>query len=292
MPPVPAYRRAGDRRRASAPSSASIVGLPALRLRTFYFAMTTLGFATIVTQIALAWQSVTGGGIGIAGPGLARRRSTPPWGFYYFCLGLAALCTWMTANIARSRFGRALIAIRDAEVAAEATGISKPRLLVDGVPVQRRAGGDRRRAVRVAAVLHHAGRLHLRPVGAVLHRHPDRRARLDPRPAARHHHPDRAAGVRGAAGRVVDLPLCGAAAGHRAGRCPAASPTLLDFKNRRPLEQQPRDRAAPGAAGAHARRRRTAPARSTLERHRAELRRRARHRRPRPRHPRRARCTA
>ena len=45
-----------------------IVGLPALRLRTFYFAMTTLGFATIVTQIALAWQSVTGGGIGIPGP--------------------------------------------------------------------------------------------------------------------------------------------------------------------------------------------------------------------------------
>ena len=35
-----------------------IVGLPALRLRTFYFAMSTLGFATIVTQIALAWQSV------------------------------------------------------------------------------------------------------------------------------------------------------------------------------------------------------------------------------------------
>ena len=39
-----------------------IVGLPALRLRTFYFAITTLGFATIVTQVALAWQSVTGGG--------------------------------------------------------------------------------------------------------------------------------------------------------------------------------------------------------------------------------------
>ncbi len=30
--------------------------------------MTTLGFATIVTQIALAWQSVTGGGIGVPGP--------------------------------------------------------------------------------------------------------------------------------------------------------------------------------------------------------------------------------
>ena len=38
--------------------------------------------------------------------------------------------TWITANIARSRFGRALIALRDAEVAAEATGISKTRMLI------------------------------------------------------------------------------------------------------------------------------------------------------------------
>jgi len=106
-----------------------IIGLPALRLRTFYFAITTLGFATIVTQIALAWGSVTGGGVGVAGPVFP-----PPfdsqWGFYYFCFGLAAICTWMTANIASSRFGRALTAIRDAEVAAEACGIAKPGLLV------------------------------------------------------------------------------------------------------------------------------------------------------------------
>ncbi|HYZ31055.1 MAG TPA: branched-chain amino acid ABC transporter ATP-binding protein/permease [Crenalkalicoccus sp.] len=105
-----------------------VVGLPALRLRTFYFAMTTLGFATIVTQVALAWQEVTGGGIGVPGPSLP-----PPFdtslGFYLLCLGLAALATWMTANVAYSRFGRALVAIRDAEVAAEAAGIGKPRLL-------------------------------------------------------------------------------------------------------------------------------------------------------------------
>ncbi len=53
-----------------------IVGLPALRLRTFYFAMTTLGFATIVTQVALAWKSVTGGGVGVPGPVF-------PWPFDY-----------------------------------------------------------------------------------------------------------------------------------------------------------------------------------------------------------------
>jgi branched-chain amino acid transport system permease protein len=106
-----------------------IIGLPALRLRTFYFAMTTLGFATIVTQVALAWKSVTGGGVGVPGPVLPWPFASP-WGFYYFCLGLAVLCTWITTNIAGSRFGRSLVAIRDAEVAAEAVGICKPALLV------------------------------------------------------------------------------------------------------------------------------------------------------------------
>jgi branched-chain amino acid transport system permease protein len=105
-----------------------IIGLPALRLRTFYFAITTLGFATIVTQVALAWQSVTGGGVGVAGPVFPAPFDSQ-WGFYYFCFGIAAICTWMTANVASSRFGRALTAIRDAEVAAEASGISKPMLL-------------------------------------------------------------------------------------------------------------------------------------------------------------------
>lgn len=106
-----------------------VVGLPALRLRTFYFAMTTLGFATIVTQIALAWQSVTGGGVGIPGPEMPAPFNSA-WGFYYLCMGFAVIGTLVTANIARSRYGRALIALRDAEVAAEAVGISKPGLLV------------------------------------------------------------------------------------------------------------------------------------------------------------------
>ena len=106
-----------------------VVGLPALRLRTFYFAMTTLGFATIVTQVALAWKDVTGGGVGTPGP-VFPWPFEPGWGFYYFCFLLAAIATWMTANLAASRFGRALVAIRDAEVAAEASGIAKPKLLI------------------------------------------------------------------------------------------------------------------------------------------------------------------
>src|SRR4051812_41748031 len=80
-----------------------MVGLPALRLRTFYFAMTTLVFATIVTQVALAWTSVTGGGIGVPGPVLPGPLESPV-GFYLFCVALGALCTWMTLNLAASRF--------------------------------------------------------------------------------------------------------------------------------------------------------------------------------------------
>jgi branched-chain amino acid transport system permease protein len=106
-----------------------VVGLPALRLRTFYFAMSTLGFATIVTQIALAWQSVTGGGIGIAGPEFPHPFDTA-FGFYALCIGLATVTTWISANVGHSRFGRALIALRDAEVAAESAGISKQALLI------------------------------------------------------------------------------------------------------------------------------------------------------------------
>src|SRR6202040_4481164 len=83
-----------------------IIGLPALRLRTFYFAITTLGFATIVTQVALAWQSVTGGGVGVAGP-IFPEPFASQWGFYYFCFGLAAICTSITANIVATPVGRA-----------------------------------------------------------------------------------------------------------------------------------------------------------------------------------------
>jgi branched-chain amino acid transport system ATP-binding protein/branched-chain amino acid transport system permease protein len=66
--------------------------------------------------------------VGVAGP-IFPAPFASQWGFYYLCFGLAAICTWMTANVAASRYGRALTAIRDAEVAAEASGIAKPSLL-------------------------------------------------------------------------------------------------------------------------------------------------------------------
>ena len=106
-----------------------VVGLPALRLRTFYFAMSTLGFATIVTQVALAWTGVTGGGVGLPGPAFAAPFDSTD-GFYALCVAVAAVVTALSANLGFSRFGRALVALRDAEVAAEACGVRKTPLLL------------------------------------------------------------------------------------------------------------------------------------------------------------------
>ncbi len=79
------------------------------------------------------------------------------------------------------------------------------------LPVRRCAGGDRRRTVRDLANLYHTGCLHLRFVRAVLHRDPDRWPRLDPGADARHHDSDRAAGDRSPPwrhGRPFSTPCC------------------------------------------------------------------------------------
>lgn len=106
-----------------------IVGIPALRLRTFYFAVATLGAAQIVTQIAFSWTSVTGGGIGIPGPMFPGALGSVS-GLYYVCMVAAILCTWLTTNLAFSRYGRELVALRDAGVAAASCGLSNRRSLV------------------------------------------------------------------------------------------------------------------------------------------------------------------
>ena len=104
-----------------------LIGLPSLRLKSFYFAMTTLGFSTIVTQVALGWESLTGGGIGLPGPMFPAPFDSPV-GFYYLAFGMALIATYLLRNIAFSNFGRGLVAVRDAEVAAEAVGVPITRL--------------------------------------------------------------------------------------------------------------------------------------------------------------------
>lgn len=100
----------------------AVLGLPSLRLPGFYFAMTTLSFALIAHELAIAWEPLTGGGIGqmVAGfPGVF----SSPVGFYGLVVSVAAIVSLLCWNLARSAWGRAMISVRDSEVAARAVGI-------------------------------------------------------------------------------------------------------------------------------------------------------------------------
>jgi len=100
-----------------------LLGLPSLRLPGFYFAMATLAFALIVSEIILAQGALTGGGVGLPVPGFPAPFDTPQ-GTYWLILIVGGLITWLTWNVARFMWGRGLIAIRDSVVTAEAVGIA------------------------------------------------------------------------------------------------------------------------------------------------------------------------
>ncbi len=99
-----------------------LLGLPSLRLPGFYFAMATMAFALIVSELSLSLGDLTGGGVGLAVPAFPVPFDTPD-GFYFLLLGMAVLITWITWNVARTMWGRGLIAIRDNPVAAESVGV-------------------------------------------------------------------------------------------------------------------------------------------------------------------------
>lgn len=109
------------------------LGVPTLRLRTYYLAMTTIGFGEIVRLVIVHWEPVTGGtsglrnipGISIAGIAVAGETA-----HYYVllgALGLAALAAWRIRN---SALGRAMLATRDSEVAAELSGVDTVRIKI------------------------------------------------------------------------------------------------------------------------------------------------------------------
>jgi branched-chain amino acid transport system permease protein len=98
------------------------LGLPSLRLPGFYFAMVTLAFGLIVTELALAEQWLTNGSVGMSAPDFPPPFATPT-GFYWLVVGIAVFTTWLTWNLARLMWGRAMIALRDSTVAAQSVAV-------------------------------------------------------------------------------------------------------------------------------------------------------------------------
>ncbi|MEP4652561.1 MAG: branched-chain amino acid ABC transporter permease [Ilumatobacter sp.] len=113
-----------------------VVGLPALRLKGIYLALTTLVFVE-ATRSVLKYErfdGVTGGATGIKGD----KYSPPPWAesiglegrgdinewFIYLSLALLLLIMLLVAGLMRSRIGRSMVATRDNELAAEVMGVN------------------------------------------------------------------------------------------------------------------------------------------------------------------------
>jgi branched-chain amino acid transport system permease protein len=105
-----------------------LVALPALRLSGLYLALATVAFAQFAVWVFAHWDAVTGGPTGIRMAAID--YGTPgAWEttHYYVSLSIAVGLTVVTLNILRSRFGRAFVAIRESEVAAEGLAIDLTR---------------------------------------------------------------------------------------------------------------------------------------------------------------------
>jgi branched-chain amino acid transport system permease protein len=103
-----------------------IIGLPALRLAGLYLAIATMGFGFIVEEVMVRWEKLTNGNMGmiVDPPSIGGYWFDTETRFYYLTLFLLILVILAARNILRSSTGRAMIAIRDSEVAAQAMGIS------------------------------------------------------------------------------------------------------------------------------------------------------------------------
>jgi len=107
-----------------------MLGLPTMRLRTYYLAMTTIGFGEIIRLIIVHWEPVTGGTSGLrAIPGISIFGIGPQGQVqhYYLLIATLVLAVTIAARVRNSVFGRAMIATRDSEIAAEQSGVDTVR---------------------------------------------------------------------------------------------------------------------------------------------------------------------
>ena len=103
----------------------ALLALAALRVSGPYLAMVTIAFGIIVEHALIEWVGLTGGPGGIFNipkPTLAGVALPLPR-YYFVVAAAAALALWMTHNLMSSAWGRAFIAVKGSEIAAESLGL-------------------------------------------------------------------------------------------------------------------------------------------------------------------------
>ena len=103
-----------------------IIGIPSLRVKGLYLCMATLAAQFIFEFIFIHWESMTRGirGINVPAPVLGNFTLDTEKRFYFLTLIMVILAVVYARNLVRSRVGRAFVAIRDRDLAAEIMGIS------------------------------------------------------------------------------------------------------------------------------------------------------------------------
>lgn len=107
-----------------------VMALPALRLSTWYFALVTLTFAQVVTDLLVEWRSLTRGFSGLVGipPPAVGAHVLGPVEVYLAVAACVVLAFLGVRNLSRSRYGRGMVAARDNPLAATASGVSLLRI--------------------------------------------------------------------------------------------------------------------------------------------------------------------
>ena len=109
-----------------AATASLVVGIPSLRLKGLYLAITTLAFTFIVRHVVLFAESITRGSEGMSVPplNLFGYAVKDDQSYFYVALATMVLFILFSLNIMRSRIGRAWLAVRDHDIAARAMGIN------------------------------------------------------------------------------------------------------------------------------------------------------------------------
>jgi branched-chain amino acid transport system permease protein len=108
-----------------------VVGLPALRFRGIYLAITTLAMHYAIIFVLTSYQANFGSsataGISVAAPGIGGYEINGPRAWYYTLLLVSAGVVLFGLNLSRGYIGRAWVAIRDRDIAAASVGINVAR---------------------------------------------------------------------------------------------------------------------------------------------------------------------
>ncbi len=103
-----------------------IFGLPSLKIKGFYLIMATIAAHFIIVWLVLQLRGLTGGadGLPVPKPQIGSYVLHSKAAYFYLVMITAALFTFLAVNLIRTRTGRAFIAVRDNDLAAEVMGIN------------------------------------------------------------------------------------------------------------------------------------------------------------------------